>query len=106
MADLSRNRWPECFGTGGRNPSEQVAEFIGIGIYVVCYGGLDRFPAFYKQSLRNRNENAKRNGKRACLIKEIELISNVQKCLHGHFLGSGNHTPEGFLCTEKYPIGK
>ena len=32
MADLSRNRWPVIFGTGGRNPSEQVAEFIGIGI--------------------------------------------------------------------------
>ncbi len=31
MADLSRNRWPVIFGTGGRNPSEQVAEFIGIG---------------------------------------------------------------------------
>jgi len=32
MADLSRNRWPVIFGTGGRNSSEQVAEFIGIGI--------------------------------------------------------------------------
>ncbi|MEA1867398.1 MAG: hypothetical protein U9N19_04760 [Thermodesulfobacteriota bacterium] len=30
MADLSRNRWPVIFGTGGRNGSEQVAEFIGI----------------------------------------------------------------------------
>ena len=35
MADLSRNRWPVIFGTGGRNPSEQVAEFIGIGIYII-----------------------------------------------------------------------
>ena len=34
MADLSRNRWPVIFGTGGRNPSEQVAEFIGIGIRI------------------------------------------------------------------------
>jgi len=34
MADLSRNRWPVIFGTGGRNPSEQVAEFIGIGTFL------------------------------------------------------------------------
>ncbi len=31
VAGLVRNRWPLCFGTGGRNGSEWVADFIGIG---------------------------------------------------------------------------
>ena len=31
VAGLVRNRWPLCFGTGGRNASESPADFIGIG---------------------------------------------------------------------------
>ena len=33
MADLLRNDWSIIFGTSGRNQSEQVDDFIGIGNY-------------------------------------------------------------------------
>jgi len=39
---MVRNRWPEWFGTGGRNGSEQAAEFIGIGIRVGVRGHLPK----------------------------------------------------------------
>ena len=50
---MVRNRWPLCFGTGGRNASESPADFIGIG----NLGDLKNARSLAEEALRLSQKN-------------------------------------------------
>ena len=89
MDDSSRNRWTIIFGTGGRNPSEQVDEFIGIG----TRGGVRILSFFAGPPLRKalilthgfkksgRRIFARQREKAAAWFKEFSDIDDINKIL-------------------------